>query len=355
MRNLILFKLMSLLFIAGLVMNSCREDELFVPVNEDGTSQTSMLKSAVTADYLIGKIETLVSEGSLSEGTGNSLIAKIENAIRSIQNGNINAMKGQLNALIHQVEGLIARGVLTPEEGEPLINGAESQTILSEGSFTDARDGHVYKVVLIGSQLWMAENLAYLETVSSPDQGSETTPFCYVYGYSGNDASVAKQTEYYKKYGVLYNWAAAMNGESSSNSVPSGVQGLCPSGWHLPGDAEWSVLIDYLISNGYGYENEGSDIAKAIASTSGWDVCTVSGTIGNDQASNNRSGFNIMPAEERYHSGYTFESGMTAFSWTSYASNPSYPAALYIHSFDTDILRNTLWAAGGFSVRCVKN
>ena len=104
-------------------------------------------------------------------------------------------------------------------------------------TFTDSRDGKVYKTVTIGEQVWMAENLAYLPSVIDPptgseDAGHETDPYYYVYGYADIDVAAAKATENYQTYGVLYNWTAAIT--------------ACPSGWHLPSDAEWKQLEMYL-------------------------------------------------------------------------------------------------------------
>jgi uncharacterized protein (TIGR02145 family) len=86
------------------------------------------------------------------------------------------------------------------------------------GTFTDTRDGHEYKTIQIGTQTWMAENLAYLPTTTPITTWSNTEPCYYVYDYA--------------KYGVLYNWTAALT--------------ACPTGWHLPSDAEWTVLLNYL-------------------------------------------------------------------------------------------------------------
>ena len=110
-------------------------------------------------------------------------------------------------------------------------------------TFTDARDGNVYKTVKIGDQVWMAENLKYLPSVIGPKTESNTTPYYYVYGYNGTSVTDAKATSYYKPYGVLYNWPAVMAGSAPSSSL---VQGVCPTGWHVPSEAEWATLITYL-------------------------------------------------------------------------------------------------------------
>ena len=98
-------------------------------------------------------------------------------------------------------------------------------------TFTDKRDGKTYKEVTIGEQRWMAENLRYEADGSVCSDGGwrriDTAQMC-------------------EEYGRLYDWNTAMNGEHSSSSVPSGVEGVCPVGWHIPSDAEWHTLIDYV-------------------------------------------------------------------------------------------------------------
>lgn len=121
-----------------------------------------------------------------------------------------------------------------------------TQKLDSAGSFTDSRDGNVYQYITIGNQVWMAENLKYLPAITLPDSTSETIPCYYVYGYYGTDVNAAKATPNYTTYGVLYNWPAAMAGSASSAANPSGVKGVCPAGWHLPSDAEWTQLTVYL-------------------------------------------------------------------------------------------------------------
>ncbi len=105
------------------------------------------------------------------------------------------------------------------------------QLAIEEGPPVTDYDGNVYKTVKIGGQTWMAENLKCVHY----SDGTLVESFAY-----GND------TVNVRTYGRLYRWAAAMKGAASSNSVPSGVQGASPVGWHIPSDAEWQVLINNL-------------------------------------------------------------------------------------------------------------
>jgi uncharacterized protein (TIGR02145 family) len=91
--------------------------------------------------------------------------------------------------------------------------------------FTDSRDGIIYKAVCIGKQSWMAENLRY------------NSPGSVFYDNDPSNGSI---------YGRLYSWNTAMKGAATNNTNPSGVQGICPKGWHLPSQAEWLQLTDFL-------------------------------------------------------------------------------------------------------------
>jgi uncharacterized protein (TIGR02145 family) len=101
------------------------------------------------------------------------------------------------------------------------------------GTLTDPRDGATYRTVQIGAQCWLAENLRYLPAVCPATTTPDGSAFYYVYDYQGYNVEEAKATANYRNYGVLYNWPAALV--------------VCPAGWHLPSDAEWSALTDFLI------------------------------------------------------------------------------------------------------------
>jgi uncharacterized protein (TIGR02145 family) len=199
----------------------------------------------------------------------------------------------------------------------------------SGATFTDERDGKVYKMVTIGTQTWMAENLAY----NGPD--ADGNPINGICAYNNDEGHVST-------YGRLYTLDAAM--------------AACPPGWHLPTIEEYNTLFNYLIANGHGYEGSGEDIAKALAATSGWEDSPWPGYPGNDQGSNNSSGFSARPGGERDYGNYFYFMGRSAPLWTATKNsvhlavyieiNFSYPF-VYVYNY-----RSTGYAQG---VRCVKN
>ncbi len=226
-------------------------------------------------------------------------------------------------------------------------------------AFTDTRDQQTYKLVMIGDQVWMAENLKYLPAVSGLATGSETASHYYVYGYDGTDVSAAKATENYQNYGVLYNWSAAMAGASSSSADPSGIQGVCPTGWHLPSDAEWTVMENYLIANGYNFDgtNTGNKIAKALATSSGWSGHTGTGTVGNTDYPDNRNatGFSALPGGYRRTDGSFLHLGEYS-SWWSSTEGSSASAGIRRMAYGRgDVGSSYYGKAYGVSVRCVKD
>ena len=166
-------------------------------------------------------------------------------------------------------------------------------------------------------------------------------------------------------YGYLYNWAAAMHDESPSEANPSGVQGICPAGWHLPSQAEFEQLSTYLSSHvEYACGNNSSYIAKALAATEGWVASNNSDcAIGNDLSVNNASGFSAMPAgyfwSEAYNSvtGHFHDFGNSVAFWSS-TEDDSFSNLIrtfYFSSADFEASNSTYWDDIGSSVRCLKN
>jgi len=214
-------------------------------------------------------------------------------------------------------------------------------------------NGRSYKTIQIGGQIWMAENLAYLPAVSPPGTGSDTEKHYYVWGYNGTNVTDAKKEANYTTYGVLYNWPAVMNGANSSNSVPSGVQGICPQGWHLPSDAEWKVLEKYLGMNESDADNTLSRSSGSVggklkeAGTSHW--------ITPNTGANNSSGFTALPGGGRFDVGGFDHLGNYTYFWSSTEDGSSKAWYRRLNYFHDGVYRDYYFRRSGFSVRCLKN
>jgi uncharacterized protein (TIGR02145 family) len=205
----------------------------------------------------------------------------------------------------------------------------------------DTRDGKVYQTVTIGNQEWMAENLKYLPSVVDPSVGSSTTPCYYVYGYDGTNVTAAKATTNYDTYGVLYNWTSAMAGSASSGSNPSCVQGVCPDGWHLPSDAEWTELTDYL---------GGESVAGGKLKETGTTHWTTPNT-----GTTNETGFMALPGGFRSNDGTFYGNGNYGYWWSSTEYNAASAWNRFLDYSSSNALRGNSNKELGFSVRCVRD
>ncbi len=235
----------------------------------------------------------------------------------------------------------------TPQDGQPCPNVA---------TVTDY-DGNVYNTVQIGNQCWMKENLRtthYSNGANIPvgNTSSNTNP--YYYDYASSSIALSKR-------GYLYNWAAVMHGTNSSNSLPSGVQGICPTGWHVPSDAEWSVFAAYVSSQNHYVCNNGSSyyvaIAKALASSTEWTYNNGNCCVGNNQNSNNATGFNAYPAGTNYVlEGYCSGDGHCTIFWsTTEASNGNILARGLDYNNAYLQTGPYYYKSNGHSVRCLRN
>ena len=176
-----------------------------------------------------------------------------------------------------------------------------------KGSFTDSRDGKVYKTITIGTQTWMAENLAY-----KADKG------CWAYNNNHSNALL---------YGYLYNWETAKT--------------VCPTGWHLPTDAEWTTLTTYL---------GGDSVAGGKLKDTG-----LANWRSPNTGSTNESGFTALPCGIYSSSGEFSDIKGYGWWWSSTeddTSNAWYRSMSYYYS---DVIRDSNDKLTGSSVRCVRD
>ncbi len=175
------------------------------------------------------------------------------------------------------------------------IKGDNSGDDLAPDMIRDI-DGNDYHTVKIGKQVWTVENLhtehyndgTPIENITDVSAWKSTTSgaYCYYDNISSNKG----------KYGALYNWYAVNTGK------------LAPEGWHVPTEADWEELENYLINHGYNWDgsSEVNKIHKAMAAKTRWNPKETEGQIGHDMEWNNRSGFSGLPGGWRISGEFGF-------------------------------------------------
>ena len=212
-------------------------------------------------------------------------------------------------------------------------------------------DGNTYDAVRIGDQVWMAENLrtthyANGEVIPSGGDGAITLTACH-YAPNNDESTVSS-------YGYLYNWHAVMHGANSSDDNPSGVQGICPEGWHVPSDAEWKQLTDFVSSQSdYICGGQKDSIAKSLASATGWMSSSNDCAVGNNQSSNNSTAFSALPAGF-YAVDYNLF-GNVALFWSATEDDESSAFCCGLNNNYGGVDGANIIKLSGFSVRCVRD
>jgi uncharacterized protein (TIGR02145 family) len=190
-------------------------------------------------------------------------------------------------------------------------------------------DGNCYETIQIGGQVWMAENLK----VTHYRDGSEIPNITNNGDWSG--LSTGAYGDYdnnptnSETYGRLYNWYTVDDD-----------RGVCPDGWHVPSDGEYTVLTDYL---------GGEDIAGGKMKETGlghWNSPNTGAT--------NESGFTGLPAGYRYYSnGNYLNMGTAGYFWSSSEYNSFTAWYRDLHYYYSNVLRILYYKHDGCSIRCL--
>ncbi len=222
-------------------------------------------------------------------------------------------------------------------------------------------DGNVYHTVQLGNQCWMKENLRTTRFANGDSILLDPNPVYMLNGY-GNDANPNpyryapnNDSSNVSVYGYLYNWSALMHGDSSSYDLPSGVQGICPDGWHVPSFYEWNELrMCVREQNVFICGDTNINVGKSLAAADCWDLCEQTCCVGNDQNTNNATGFSAYPAGI-YRNGTWPEFGQhacfasTSDRWdTILLSYNLYFDKVYVEVFGH-------FKEDGLSVRCIRD
>ena len=211
--------------------------------------------------------------------------------------------------------------------------------VITYGTMTDERDGKTYRTVTIGTQTWMAENLNYADSVTTASLKGKS--WCY------NDVAANCDVA-----GRLYTWAAVIDSvklaTDADNPLDCGygrecgltgkVQGICPSGWHLPSYDEWNALFTAV----GGQLNAG----KVLKSQTGW----YSNGNGTDAF-----GFSALPAGSRYNYDYFNYDGYHAYFWSATELYSDLAYLMYLYYFNEYAYLDYDFKDFGFSVRCLRD
>ena len=235
----------------------------------------------------------------------------------------------QRNAISAPAEGLIIYN--TDEKTLNIFYGTYWGLLIPQvcgNPFIDARDGKTYNTVIIGSQCWMKENLNIGTRINSSEwQTGNGTIEKYCFGNNESNCDV---------YGGLYQWSEMMEYDETP-----GVEGICPTGWHLPAQAELTTLIIYLGD---------TEVAGGKMKETG----TTHWTDPNTGATNS-SGFTALPGGLRQTNGSTINLGITAHFWSSSKQNDLYSFSIILGNDTPEITYAFYERWLGMSVRCVKN
>ena len=215
-----------------------------------------------------------------------------------------------------------------------------NKTFVCGQNLKDFRDKQSYSTVQIGTQCWMAENLNIGTMVNgSVSQTDNST----IEKYCSADLTSNCDT-----YGGLYQWNEMMQYDSTE-----GIQGICPSGWHLPTDAEYKTLEMYLGMTSSDANNTGSrgtnEGSKLAGNASLW-------TNGNLDSNTDfgTSGFTGLPGGDRSTNGSFGYLAHVTYFWSS-SENGSDGWFRHLSYNSARVDRNYIDQAYGFSVRCVRN
>ena len=205
------------------------------------------------------------------------------------------------------------------------------EKLVNSGIILKDIDGNVYSSVRIGSQVWMAENLKvnhYRNGEPIPNVTNNTEWSNLITGarcYYDNDSAIYADT-----YGALYNWYTVDDSRS-----------LCPSGWHVPSDADWAILETYL---------GGSSVAGGKMKETG-----TAHWLSPNTGATNESGFTALPGGYRYGDGDFGSIGNYGGWWSATEGGTNYAWNRYVYYTGSDVGRDSYGKGYGFSVRCLRD
>lgn len=240
-------------------------------------------------------------------------------------NGNVN-----VTGIMHIQGGSPGEGKVLTSDATGTASWQHTTAIVDPALSCIDIDGNAYPTIVIGDQIWMAENLRVtkyrngnsIPNITGDAAWEATTNGAYCW-YNNNKSANAK-------YGAMYNWHAVNDS-----------RGLCPDGWRVPTDAEWTSFTNRL--GGLGVAGGKLKSVSAL-----WDSPNTDAT--------NSSGFSALSAGIRSSDGSFWSLGSTGYWWSSTESYSTSAWYRYMSSSSGSVGRhNNFYKTHGFSIRCLKD
>ena len=209
-----------------------------------------------------------------------------------------------------------------------------------QGNTVTDTEGNIYNTVTIGSQVWMAENLKttkYNDGTAIPNKADGTEWSSLSTGAYGDYSDTPANST---TFGRLYNWYVVDN-NASTKLASNGGKNVCPTGWHVPADAEWTILTDYL---------GGEEVAGGKLKETGLTHWASPNT-----GDANEYGFTALPGGYRYYDGAYGFIGYNGYWWSSTEYSSDYAWFRYISYSNANSYSSFSFKRSGFSVRCLRD
>ena len=208
-------------------------------------------------------------------------------------------------------------------------------------------DGNVYETVSIGTQCWTKTNLKvtrYNNGDEIPDSTNSTFGTATIGARTGYDVSVVSLNDYVGTFGYLYNWYAATDSRK-----------LCPDGWHVPTDEEWTILIQALDPSQVVNSGNVSTFSGIQSTTAGKKLKKNDALLWSTNTGTDDLFFSALPGGGRVSGGSFFISSLAWF-WSATQSSPSNAWIRFLDGGTDSVIRNNYNdKRSGFSVRCLKD
>jgi uncharacterized protein (TIGR02145 family) len=325
-KNLILFALVCFIGVMA-IFQGCKKSTLpeIVTVEVSGIT----LNTAISGGEIISDGgDVIIDKGVCLNTTGDPTITDPKASAGEGSDSFTGNLSGLTKGSVYYIRAYATNSVGTAY-GAQIIFSTQIDDI----------EGNKYNTALIGSQLWMAENLKttkYNDNTQIPNVTGNTawtTLTTHAYCWAQNDAATYKPL-----YGAIYNWFAVNNGK------------LCPTGWHVPADADYATMeisLGLTQAQAGATEWRGTDQGKQLKNTTGWNT---------GENGTNTSGFTALPSGYRAYATGIYEGlGVLGYWWTATQQDASIALYRRLDGNNNGVYRGGTYKRAGKSVRCVKN